>query len=50
MNEVGRRITAANGEQRATSFLKQWLSMVVQRGNAAAILGTFAASDPSSKD
>ena len=50
VNEVGRRITAASGEQRATSFLKQRLSMAVQRGNAAAILGTFAASDPSSED
>ena len=50
VNEVGRRITAANGEQRATSFLKQRLSMAVQRGNAAAVLGTFVASDPSSED
>ena len=41
VNEVGRRISAVTGDKRATSFLKQRLAMAVQRGNAAAVLGTL---------
>ena len=44
VNELGRRIAAVTGDQRATQFLKQRLSLAVQRGNAAAIRGTFAQS------
>ena len=43
VNELGRRITAVSGDSRATAFLKQRLALAVQRGNAAAVLGTFAA-------
>ena len=42
VNEIGRRITAHSGDSRATAFLKQRLAMAVQRGNAAAILGTLS--------
>jgi len=41
VNELGKRITSVNGDPRATSFLKQRLSLVVQRGNVAAVLGTL---------
>jgi hypothetical protein len=44
LNKVGRRNTALIGDQRATSFLKQRLELAVQRGNAAAVLGTFTQS------
>ena len=46
VNEVGRRITAVSGDARATAFIKQRLALAVQRGNAAAVLGTFAALAP----
>ena len=39
-HELGRRITAVTGERRATEFLLQRLSVAIQRGNAASILGT----------
>jgi len=41
INDLGRRISAVTGEQRATTFLKQRLSLAVQRGNAASVLGTL---------
>jgi hypothetical protein len=47
VNEVGKRITAVTGDVRATSFLKQRLSLAVQRGNAASVLGTFSTSNDS---
>ena len=43
---IGRRITDVSGEARATNFLRQRLSIAVQRGNAASILSCF----PKSKD
>ena len=46
VNEVGRRIAADTGDKRATSFLKQRLAMAVQRGNAAAVLGTISVAQP----
>ena len=42
VNEVGRRIFSVSGDPRAASFLRQRLSMAVQRGNAASVLGTLA--------
>ena len=39
--ELGQRISAITGDKRATVFLKQRLSLAVQRGNAAAVLGTL---------
>ena len=47
VNEVGRRITSVTGDIRAASFLRQRLSLAVQRGNAVAVLGTHAASEHS---
>jgi hypothetical protein len=44
VNELGRRISVVSGDQRATAFLKQRLALAVQRGNAAAVQGTFASS------
>ena len=41
VDELGKRITAFDGDPRATSFLKQRLALAVQQGNAAAVLGTL---------
>jgi hypothetical protein len=41
IKEVGRRIAAVNHEPRSTVFLRQRLSVAVQRGNAYCVLGTF---------
>ena len=40
IRELGRLITARTGDQRETAWLFQRLSIALQRGNAAAILGT----------
>ena len=45
INEVGRRIAEASGEPWSTAFLKQRLALAVQRGNAAAVLGTLSGSN-----
>jgi len=45
VNELGRRISAVTGDARATDFLRQRLSLAVQRGNAASILGTLVSPD-----
>ena len=37
ISDIGKRITDTTGERRATSFLKQRLSLAVQRGNAASV-------------
>jgi len=34
-----------SGDARATSFLKQRLALAVQRGNAAAVIGTYPQGD-----
>jgi len=41
VEEIGRRIAEVSGEKRAKSFLLQRLSIAVQRGNVAAVLGTL---------
>ena len=41
IRELGQRLALHSGEQRSTSYLIQRLSMVIQRGNAASILGTL---------
>jgi hypothetical protein len=41
---IGRLIQEKTFERRATSFLKQRLSMAIQRGNAASVFGTVAPS------
>ena len=39
LQDVGRRIAEETGELRARDFLFQRLSMAVQRGNCASVLG-----------
>ena len=41
VNEIGHRISEVNGDPRSTAFLRQRLSLAVQRGNAASALGTL---------
>lgn len=42
LRDVGRRIAAVTAEPRSTQFLLQRLSIAIQRGNAACVLGTIA--------
>src|SRR5690349_12634142 len=41
VKETGRRITQVTGEPRSTQYLIQRISLTVQRGNVAAILGSI---------
>ena len=41
VNDLGRRITAVTGDPRETTFLKQRLSLAVQRGNAVSCRGSL---------
>ena len=41
LRELGRRIHQETGEARSTAFLLQRLSVAVQRGNAASVLGSY---------
>ena len=43
--EIGGRITSLTGDIRAFAFLKQRLGLAVQRGNAAAVVGTHPQGD-----
>ena len=40
--ELGKRITAITGDVRETDFLRQRLSIAIQRGNAISIRGTLS--------
>ena len=42
---IGSKIQNLTGEKRSTFFLFQSISMAVQRGNAASILGTVKSSE-----
>ena len=42
VSELGRRITIITGDARETSYLRQRLSIAVQRGNAIACRGTMS--------
>ncbi|XP_055348359.1 uncharacterized protein LOC129595388 [Paramacrobiotus metropolitanus] len=44
VTEVGKMIQQETGEVRATEFLRQRISIDVQRGNAASVMGTAPAS------
>ena len=44
VSEVGRRIAAVTHEPRSTMFLRQRISVAVQRGNACCVMGTFPAN------
>ena len=39
--EVGQRLREQTGEPGSTSFLLQWISMAIQKGNAIAIMGSI---------
>ena len=41
VTELGRRISAVTGDTREIAYLKQRLSIAIQRGNALACLGTL---------
>ena len=43
--EIGGRIAAATGDVRSYSFLRQRIDIAIQKGNAAAIVGTFPTGD-----
>ena len=43
--ELGRRIKVVSGEPQAHQYLLQRISVAVQRGNAAAVLGTSSPDD-----
>ena len=40
IQEIGSRIATAKGDKKATYYLFQNISMAIQRGNVASILGT----------
>jgi hypothetical protein len=44
LRDIGQRIAAVTGEARSHQFLMQRLSVTVQRGNAACVLGTVASN------
>ena len=44
IGELGRRLAVSSHDPRATSFLKQRISIAIQRGNALAVMGTFPSS------
>ena len=41
VQELGQRLERVTGEVRSTNFLIQRLSVAVQRGNSASVLGTM---------
>ena len=41
ISRIGKKITDRTGELRATDFLRQRISIDIQRGNAISILGTL---------
>ena len=49
LKDLGRRLARVTGEEKSTSYLLQRLSVAVQRGNTASVLGSaglFTGSDP----
>ena len=47
IRDLGRRISLQTGDLKSTAFLLQRLSVAVQLGNAASILGTWGLHPPS---
>jgi hypothetical protein len=45
IKEIGRRIQDVTGEKRATFYLPQNISIAIQRGNAACIIGSAPATE-----
>jgi len=50
VGELGRRLSMATGDPRSGAFLKQKISMAVQRGNASCISGSFPRCSAISED
>ena len=50
LSELGRRLSAATGDPRSGAFLKQKISVAVQRGNAVCISGSFPRDHAVSED
>ena len=46
VTEIGRRIAELTHDPRSTVFLRQRISVAVQRGNAACVNGTFGGQSP----
>jgi len=46
LGDLGRRITQCTDDHRESAFLFQRLSMLIQRYNAVAVLGTFTHTTP----
>ena len=46
LDDLGRRLTQVTDDNREKAFLYQRLSVMIQRYNAVAILGTFANTTP----
>ena len=45
VQELGQQLGRVTGEVRSTNFLIQRLSVAVQRGNSASVLGTMDVSE-----
>ena len=46
LGDLGRRITKHTDDHRESAFLFQRISVLIQRFNAVAVLGTFAPTTP----
>ena len=46
LHELGDRISAVTGDRRESTFLFQRLSVALQKGNAACIIGTMPTEPP----
>jgi len=46
LSDLGRRTTQSTNDHRENAFLFQWLSMLIQRYNAVAVLVTFTHITP----
>ena len=44
LSDIGRRIEQATGRERSSEFLRQRISMEIQRGDAASVMGTAETS------
>ena len=44
LSDIGRRTEQATGRERSSEFLRQRISMEIQRGNAASVMGTAETS------
>ena len=45
IKEIGKRIQEVTGEKRSTFYLFQTISIAIQRGNAACVIGTAPTSE-----